>query len=110
MSHPSKVKGDRAEREAAIILADRLGLPVRRKLGAGRTDDTGDLDGIPGFTIEVKNYRDFTAAIRDGLDDVEREQTNAGTPYGAVMIRPPGGRWFFVLSVDQFCTLYREAL
>jgi len=110
MSHPSKVKGDRAEREAAIILADRLGLPVRRKLGAGRTDDTGDLDGLPDLTIEVKNYRDLAAAIRDGLDDAEREQTNAGTPFGAAMIRRPGGRWFIAMSIDQFCTLYREAL
>ena len=44
MSHPSKRKGDKAELEAARILAEHLGLPIRRKLGAGRTDDEGDLE------------------------------------------------------------------
>ena len=44
MTAPAKAKGDRAEREAAAILADELGAPVRRKLGAGRRDDQGDLE------------------------------------------------------------------
>ena len=111
MSHPSKRKGDNAEREAATLLADELGLPVRRKLGAGRTDDTGDLDGLPDLTVEVKNYpRDIAGAVRDGLDDSEREQRNAGTVFGAAMIRRPGGRWFIAMTVEQFATLYRESL
>ena len=42
-----KNKGDAAEREAAKLLAEATGLPVRRKLGAGRQDDVGDLDGVP---------------------------------------------------------------
>ena len=48
MSNPQKAKGDAAEREVAALLSDLLGFTVRRKLGAGRKDDTGDLDGIPG--------------------------------------------------------------
>ena len=46
MANPQKRKGDAAEREAAQLLSDLLGLVVRRKLGAGRTTraggDTGD--------------------------------------------------------------------
>ena len=55
MTTPSKRKGDKAELELARLLADLLGMKVRRKLGAGRTDDEGDLEGIPGWTVEVKN-------------------------------------------------------
>lgn len=111
MAHPSKAKGDKAELEAARILADQLGLPVRRKLGAGRTDDTGDLDGIPGWCLEVKNYpRDVLRALRDGLDDCTIEQANSGLPFGAALIRRPGGRWFVAMTVEQFCTVLRETL
>lgn len=58
MTNPSKDKGDRAERELAALLTDQLGIPMRRKLGAGRTDDTGDIDGLPGWTTTVINEWD----------------------------------------------------
>jgi hypothetical protein len=41
MTNPAKAKGDRAELEAAEILSDLLGVPVRRRLCAGRKDDVG---------------------------------------------------------------------
>lgn len=110
MTTASKRKGDTAELEAARILADLTGWPVRRKLGAGRTDDEGDLDGVPDTTIEVKNYADITRAVNDGLEDLQREQANAGTTFGAAMIRRRGGRWFVAMTPEQFCTLLREAL
>jgi Holliday junction resolvase len=110
MTNPAKNKGDRAEREIAAILSDQLGIDIRRKLGAGRQDDEGDLHGLPECTVEVKNYRDIAAAVRDGLDDLQREQRNACTPFGAAFIRRPGGRWFVAMSVEQFVTIYREAM
>jgi len=42
VTNPANKKGDRAELEIAGILTDQLGIRVRRKLGAGRADDTGD--------------------------------------------------------------------
>ena len=110
VTNPQKRKGDAAEREIAAILADHLGLPVRRKLGAGRTDDEGDLEGVPGWTLEVKNFADVARGINKGLVDCEREQANAGTTHGAALIRRPGGRWFVVMTVEQFCTVVRETL
>lgn len=110
MSHPSKAKGDRAELEVCKVLADLLGLPVRRKLGAGRADDTGDIAGIPETTIEVKNYTDTTRAITDGLADLEREQANAGTTFGAVLVRRRGGRWVAVMPIENYATYVRESL
>ena len=110
MTNPSKDKGDEAEREAARLLADLTGWPVRRKLGAGRTDDTGDLDGIPDSVCQVKNYpRDITRAVRECLDELPQQQDNAAAPYAFGLVRRPGGRWFAVLDLDNLCALLREA-
>ena len=109
MTSSAQRKGDKAEREIAAILSDHLGVTVRRKLGAGRKDDEGDLEGLPGVTCEVKSYRDVTAAIRDGLDDLVREQANAGNALGVCFVRRPGGRWIAVMDVPGWCAWYREA-
>ena len=110
MANAAKRKGDSAEREIAVILTDHLGFTVRRKLGAGRADDTGDLDGLPDCTAQVKNYADIARAIREGLAGVEVQQANAGTTHGVLFVRRPGGRWLAVQTVEQWTALYREAL
>ena len=109
MTSPAKRKGDSAELEAARLLADLTGWPVRRKLGAGRLDDTGDLDGIPDSVCQVKNYRDITRAINEVLAELPAQQANAGADYAFGLVRRPGGRWFAVLDLDNLCALLREA-
>jgi hypothetical protein len=109
VTHPAKRKGDTAEREAAQLLVDLTGWPIRRRLGAGRTDDCGDLDGIPSTCCQVKAYRDITRAVREVLDELPQQQVNAGATFGFGMVRRPGGLWFAVLSIDQVCALLREA-
>ncbi len=111
MTGAAKRKGDEAEREAAGILADQLGYPIRRKLGAGRADDIGDLDGIPATVVQVANRPSETlrAVIEKPLAaEVQRER--AGATFAATMLRMRGGRWRVVLTVEQFATLLREAL
>lgn len=110
MGNPAKAKGDRAELELARILTDQLGQPIRRKLGAGRADDQGDLDGLSDITIEVKNYRDIARACREGLADLEREMANAGTALGVCFVRLPGGRYMAVMGVEQWAAWYRETI
>lgn len=110
MPHPSKRKGDTAEREIAALLRNHLGLDIRRALGAGRTDDIGDLHGLPNCAAQVKNYIDPARAIREGLADIERQQTNAGATHGVVFIRRPGGNWIAVQTISQWCAMYRETL
>lgn len=106
----SKNKGDQYEREAAAVLAQATGWPVRRKLGAGRLDDSGDLDGLPDCTVQVKGYpSDLVRSIRETLAELPTQQTNAGTTFGFGLIRRPGGRWFAVLTIDQIAALLREA-
>lgn len=109
MANPPKRKGDAAELDAARQLADLTGWPVRRKLGAGRADDTGDLDGIPDTVVQVKHYVDVARAIREGLADLRAQQTNAATPFAALLVRRRGGHWAAVMELDQLATLLREA-
>jgi hypothetical protein len=96
VTNPQTNKGDKAERELAALLADRL-------------DDCGDIDGLPDTTIECKSFRDVMRGIREGVDDCVREQANAGTTFGVTFVRRPGGRWIAVQTIDQFCTMWREA-
>ena len=109
MTNPQKAKGDAAEREIAALLEQLLGYRVRRKLGAGRADDTGDLDGIPNTVAQVKNYRDLARGLREGLDGLATQQTNAAATHAVLFLRRPGGRWIAAMPVESWATLHREA-
>lgn len=109
MTNPQKAKGDAAEREIATLLNNLTGWPVRRKLGAGRSDDSGDLDGIPACTAQVKNFKDVTRGVREALTDLETQRLNAGTTHAVAFIRRPGGRWIAVQTLEQWATSHREA-
>jgi hypothetical protein len=110
MTNPQKRKGDHAERELAKQLSDLLGFTVRRKLGAGRQDDTGDLDGLPDCTAQVKNYSDVLRAIREGLPAVEQQRHNAATTHAVLFVRRRAGRWIAIQTVEQWATTFRETL
>ena len=109
MTSPQQRKGSSGEREIAALINQLTGWPVRRKLGAGRADDSGDLDGIPSTTAQVKNYADIGRGIREALHDLEQQRLNAGTTHAVAFIRRPGGRWIAVMTVEQWATLAREA-
>jgi hypothetical protein len=110
MTSPQKDRGDRGEREIAALIADLTGWKVRRKLGAGRADDTGDLDGVPNTTVQVKNYADTMRGIREALADLPTQQANAGTTHAVAFVRRRGGQWVAVMTVEQWATLAREAV
>lgn len=108
--HPSKRKGDSAEREVQAILRDLLGVPTaRRALGAGRTDDIGDIHGLPDTCIQVTARADLAEAIRTKLPETVAQQNRAGALFGALFARRRGGTYVVCMTVDQFATLWREA-
>ncbi len=109
MTHPSKRKGDSAEREIAALLADELGLPIRRKLGAGRLDDVGDLDGIPNTVVQVANIARLNVAVREKPKEAETQRANADATFAVTFVRLLGGEWRAVLTVEQMATWIREA-
>ncbi len=110
MANPSKSKGDRSELECAALLSDLLGFTVRRKLGAGRIDDTGDLDGIPDTVVQVANWNNALRAVREKPEGAETQRLNAGADYAATAVRLVGGVWRFVLTPEQFCTYVRNTI
>lgn len=110
MTSASKRKGDRAELELAGLLADLLGFPIRRKLGAGRADDTGDLDGIPDTVIQVANWNNALRAVREKPHGAEEQRLNAGATFAATAVRLVGGTWRFVLTPEQYATYVRNSI
>lgn len=109
MTGRAKRKGDDAEREVQGILRDLLGVPARRKLGAGRRDDIGDIDGVPDTVVQVANYADLARAVREKLPETVVQQERAGATHGALFCRRRGGAYVVVLTVEQWAALWREA-
>jgi len=105
----AKGKGDRAEREVQGLLRDLLGVPARRKLGAGRADDMGDIDNVPDTVIQVADYTDIARAIRDKVPGCVEQQNRAGATFGATFLRRRGGTYLVVLTPEQWATYWREA-
>lgn len=101
-------KGDRAEREALQLLRDLLGDHLVRARGEG-DNDHGDIP-LPRCVVQIKNYVDVARAVRDGLVDAEQQKQNAGVMWGAALIRRRGGRWFMAMSIEDWVSMYREAL
>lgn len=111
MTGSSKRKGDKGELEAAALIADLLGVPARRKLGAGRSDDTGDLDGVPDTVVQVVSRGTDVVAVgvvRKPLE-AELQRERAGVPFAVTFLRVRGGTWRCVMTPEQWATLWREA-
>lgn len=82
MTNRSKQKGTTFETAVATWLRGRFGLPIERRALAGSADK-GDIAGIPGVTIEVKNCA--KTELAKWVDEVEVERRNARTPIGVVI-------------------------
>ena len=108
MANSQKAKGDSAEREAAELLTELLGTPVRRKLGAGRQDDVGDLDGVPNHIVQVANWKDTAAAARVKPDEAELQRINANEAFAVTLVRFRGGKWRAVLTLEQLTRYIRQ--
>jgi hypothetical protein len=102
MPNPQKAKGDRAELEAAQLITDLTGYPARRKLGAGRLDDTGDIDGLPDTVIQVANWADVRAALRQKPLGAEQQRINDRAVFAATFLRLRGGLWRVALTPEQW--------
>lgn len=110
MANPAKVKGDRAELEAAALLTQLTGHSVRRKLGAGRADDTGDLDGLPDTVVQVANWADTASAARRKPLGAERQRINDNARWAVTMVRFARAGFRVVMTPEQFVALYADAL
>jgi hypothetical protein len=110
MTGSEKRKGDQGEREAAALIRDLTGWPARRRLGAGRADDTGDIDGVPDTVVQVASWADTLRAAREKPTAAERQRVNAGASHAATFVRLRGGGFRVVLTPEQWAALARDAL
>lgn len=63
-----------------------LGFPqADRRLREGRTDDQGDIDGVPYTTVQVKYVAKF--ALQSWVNDTLKQRDTAGNPLCLLVVR-----------------------
>ncbi|MGL5823696.1 MAG: hypothetical protein ACRCYU_02480 [Nocardioides sp.] len=99
MANPQKSKGDRGEREAKKWLLTHarpqdLAARPQRELGAGRTDDKGDLRVLVDACIQVKNFDlpHLAKAVREAAVKAAHQSVNAETRFHCGMSKVAGAR------------------
>ena len=98
MTSPQKRKGSAAELAVAKWLR-KLGWSHAERSRAGFQDDRGDIDGMPGVCIEVKNEKKID--IPGYLRELEVEIANAQAWTGTVIVKRRGSMnvddWYAVM-------------
>lgn len=109
MASSSKRKGDRAELEVQALIRDLTGWPARRKLGAGRADDMGDVDNVPATVVQVASWKEALRAVREKPVEAEAQRGRAGATFACTWVRLRGGVWRVVLTPEQWAMYTRES-
>ena len=98
MTSSQKRKGSAAELAVAKWLR-KLGWVHAERSRAGWTDDRGDIDGMPGVCIEVKNEKRID--LPGYLRELEVEMKNAMAWTGTVIVKRRGSTnvddWYAVM-------------
>jgi hypothetical protein len=98
MANSSKSKGDKAERDAVEMLKARvpdLCLPkAKRMLGAGRSEDVGDLYVFPDVAIQVRAYKmeSIGAALRSSAIDSVTQAGHGDMDFAMGLVPYPRAR------------------
>ena len=105
----SKQKGTAAE-TAVVRYLQANGFPYSERRTLAGVNDKGDIAGLPGVVLEVKNCKRMELA--GWLDELEVEMKNAGAYIGAVVHKRRGttdpGQWFATLPFSVLVDLLRE--
>ena len=87
-------------------------VPVRRKTASGATLDKGDISGINGVCIEIKNHAKLDLA--GWLAELEVETKNSKAWTGVVIHKRKGkgnpADWYATLPVSVWVELLRKAM
>lgn len=105
----SKQKGTRAENHVVEYLKKFYPYAERRALAG--INDKGDVTGIPGVVVEVKDHAKIT--LSEWLKELEQEIVNADAGTGVVVAKKRGtldvGDWYAVMPVHVWVSLLKEA-
>jgi hypothetical protein len=109
MTSPAKRKGDAFERAVVEHLRANGHPAAERCYGAGRPDDVGDIDGVAGWTLQLRNLARLDVA--GAVDAAERQRAAAGSLFAAAVLKrrgkPPGAS-YVVLDLDTFARLLAD--
>jgi Holliday junction resolvase len=110
VTSPQARKGANFERAVVAYLRDHGYPHAERSYGAGRPEDVGDIDGLPGVVFELKAHRQIELA--SFLDEAEAERVNADAELAVVVIKRRGhsdvGRSYAVVTLAAMAELLRE--
>lgn len=109
MTNRNKAKGSAAEASVVQYL-QAMGFAQAERRLAGSATDRGDIAGLPGVVIEVKNCARQELAAWVGEAEVERDNDNANLGVVWHKLRGKGhpADWFVTMSGEQFVFLLRE--
>ena len=90
MTAMQRNKGKAGERELANVVTELTGFACRRLVRQHERDS--DVDGVPGWSIEVKRWRRITpAAMRAAWEQAEAQAGENLIP--VLFVRPDRGEW-----------------
>lgn len=111
MTSASRARGPQAERDTAALLRSVGFAKAGREYGAGRTDDVGDVRGVPRTAVEVKAEKAFNPS--GWLAEAEKERINAGADWAVVFAKRPGKAMkdgYFIMRAEDGARLLYDAL
>lgn len=112
MVNKAKNKGTAAESAVVSFLRTR-GFPYAERLALQGGKDRGDITGIPGIVVEVKNTATYT--FSSWIREATVEKANAGADFGVVVAKPRligvtrVGMWMAAMTLEEFKRLVRAA-
>lgn len=98
MSAMQRNKGKAGEREIAAIVRDLTGWDVRRRVR--QHDGDSDLEGVPGWAVEVKRHATATRGDIRAWWEQARRQAGAGQ-VPVLFFRRDRDEWRAVWPVDM---------
>ena len=106
---PARGKGTHAESQVVTYLAEH-GFPDAERRALNGAKDRGDIAGVPGVCIEVKNAA--RQCLAEWVDEAAEEGGNAHVPVNVVWHKRRGkgspGQWFVTMSGEQFVKLIAD--
>lgn len=96
-----RAKGTAAETAVVRYLQDNGFIHAERRALHG-INDKGDITGIPGVVIEVKNHAKLTLA--EWVKELQQEMANANADFGFVVAKKKGttnpAEWYAVMPLE----------
>ena len=107
----AKTKGAGAERDIVAYLKEN-GFPYVDRRLAGATLDKGDISGIPGVTIEIKNHAkmDLAGWTEELIVEMANDKAWTGVVWHKRKGRGSPGDWYCTMPAHVWVDLLKRAL